>query len=148
MKKIWITILFTCLIFNSLISQHCIITDNVIEDYTNVPLDFATIIAEDNLKKTYQTNTDSEGTYMLELPAKRKYTVKCSYLGFETIEKTVIIFKTLDTITLNFELFVSIPNLDTIRFSEIYIPLIDLNSKQFARDTIKKKKFSVSKRKK
>jgi hypothetical protein len=148
MKKIWITILFTCLIFNWLISQHCIITGNVFEENTNEPLDFATITAEDNLKKTYQTNTDSEGKYMLELPAKRKYTVKCSYLGYKAVEKKLIILNSQATKTLDFKLEVEEINLDDLKFSIICGRLIDLDSIQFSTEKVKTKKFTVSKLKK
>lgn len=124
------------------------IAGNVTEDYTNVPLDFATITVEDNLKKTYKTNTDSEGKYMLELPAKRKYTVIASYIGFKAEEKKVIIYDYEETKTLDFRLQVEEINLDDIKIFIICGRLIDLDSIQFSTDTIKKKKFTVSKLKK
>ena len=148
MKKVLISFFFTCFINNSLLSQQCMIAGNVTEDYTNGPLDFATITAEDNLKKLYLTNTDSGGAYMLELPAKRKYTVKCSYLGYKAVEKKLIIPNCQERKTLDFRLQVEEINLDDIKIFIICGRLIDLDSIQFSTDTIKKKKFTVSKLKK
>jgi len=68
-----------------LASAQLLISGTVTDRKTNSPLPGATITIQSS---TIQTVTDGEGKYKLSLPKTGGYTVKASYIGYQTASQT------------------------------------------------------------
>ena len=82
----------------TLLAQNIVITGKVTDATSGEPLVAATVQVTDN-----GTFTDENGQYSLQLPAG-KYTLVCKYLGYEDMEKAVVLEAENNTITVDFAL--------------------------------------------
>ena len=97
MKKI--IILFILTLSSSVFSQN-IRFEGTVKDSSGVGLDMANIMAVNQATKAMDAYaiTNEAGKFTLNLKANTAYTIKASYIGFQSFEKTV----TTGTTTMNF----------------------------------------------
>ena len=84
MKKL--STLFIVLFFPLLIFSQSVKLEGIVKDNTDKPLEMANVIAfkkGTNILQSYSI-TDSKGNYKLSLEQNQAYTLKVSYLGFDT----------------------------------------------------------------
>lgn len=76
----------------------------VIKDTLSQPLEFANVVATVTSNGTIESYgiTNEKGMYQLDLPKGESYTLKASFLGFETQEKSVTVGEDDDDRTLDF----------------------------------------------
>src|SRR5690606_27787436 len=88
MKKIILLLLIA--LSSSAISQN-IRFEGIVKDSTNLGLDMANVMAINNETKVMDSYaiTNDKGKFILNLKANTPYTIKASYIGFSTYEKTV-----------------------------------------------------------
>src|SRR5690606_18542203 len=98
-----LTVIFFLFLTISLSAQS-IKVKGTIKDSIGNPLEFANVIA--SIKATGATEsygiTNHEGRYQLDLPKGNTYILRASFLGYETVEKTVNVPNDAENIDLNF----------------------------------------------
>jgi|TARA_R110002020_G_scaffold474772_3_gene707317 hypothetical protein len=78
----------------------------VIKDTVSQPLEFANVVATVTSSGAIESYgiTNEKGMYQLDLPKGETYTLKASFLGYDTQEKSVTVPEDSDDITLDFVL--------------------------------------------
>lgn len=101
-KLIWALALFCSA---SLFAQSTKVT-GIIKDSIGTPLEFANVIATHTNTGEIESYgiTNHEGYFQLSLPRGISYQLKASFLGYETVEKTIEIQENEETKTINFSL--------------------------------------------
>ena len=90
MKKILFLLVFVCMAWSAMAQQT--IFEGVVQDSLNNPLELANVMAfykRDSVAASYAM-TDSDGRYKLKLKEGEEYWLKCTYLGYEPWELTLI----------------------------------------------------------
>ncbi len=103
MNKLFLAII---LLFSLSITAQNIKVRGVINDSIGKPLELANVIAtvkESGAIESYGI-TNYEGRFQLDLPANNTYILRASFLGFETVEKEVIISEDASDFNQNFVL--------------------------------------------
>ncbi|QIE60247.1 TonB-dependent receptor [Rasiella rasia] len=101
MKKILWAIVLLCTLS---VTAQSIKVRGVIKDTLSQPLEFANVVATVTSNGTIESYgiTNEKGMYQLDLPKGESYTLKASFLGFETQEKSVTVGEDDDDRTLDF----------------------------------------------
>ncbi len=108
MKHFYLFLIFITLLVNGLIAQQITLTGKVINNITNEPLYFASVMV-----KQYKTKTDSLGKFTFAL-APSKYIIRVTAIGYKPYERKIDLLGTAD-ILVNMEPEVS--QLDQFVFS-------------------------------
>ena len=106
----------TLLLFTMTLSAQQIEVRGVIKDSIGDPLGLANVIATVNETgdiESYAISND-KGLFKLDLPVNATYTLKASYLGFETNEKTLELAEDAEDMTLDFVLKSKASELDGV----------------------------------
>lgn len=104
------------ILFTVTLSAQSIKVRGTIKDSIGSPLEFANIIATIQASGDIESYaiTNDAGRYQLDLPKGNTYILKASFLGFETIEKTITVAEDSEDITENIVLKESAAQLDGV----------------------------------
>ena len=101
MKKLLFLAVF---LLATALSAQSIKVRGVIKDTLNVPLEFANVIAtvqESGDIETYGI-TNQDGLFQLDLPKGVTYNLRASFLGYETVSKTLDVPEDAENMRLDF----------------------------------------------
>src|SRR5690606_41754037 len=91
------------LVFPFIIFSQSVKLEGIVKDKANNPLEMANVIAfkkDTNILQSYSI-TDSKGNYRLSLDQNEAYTLKVSYLGFNTKNVEITVGKSAADISEN-----------------------------------------------
>ena len=99
-------LLFTVLLFSTLLSAQSIKVRGVINDSIGNPLELANVIATVKASGEIESYgiSNYEGRFQLDLPVNNTYILKASFLGYESIAKELTVPEDATDLTVNFAL--------------------------------------------
>ena len=106
-------------------SQGGIIKGKVVDKNTNEPVPFANVILEKDNHQITGTTTDFEGNYTLGPIATGFYTIRCSFVGYQTSFTTDLLVETGRIKFNNIKLDVSACSLTGVEVTSYKVPVIE-----------------------
>lgn len=110
---------FLTIIFPFVIFSQSIKLEGTVKDKANTPLEMANVIAfkkGTNILQSYSI-TDSKGNYRLSLDQNEAYTLKVSYLGFNTKNVEIVVGKSASDLSENIVLEESSESLNEVQIT-------------------------------
>ena len=109
-------LLAVVLLFSIALSAQTIKVKGVVKDSIGNPLELANAIAtvSGTGKIESYAITNYEGRFQLDLPANNTYHIKASFLGYETVQKTLVVPQDSKNIVLDFVLRSKAAELDGV----------------------------------
>ena len=123
LKKIH-TLIILAVITANVFAQNGKLKGKVTDASTGEPIPFANVSLEENGSVITGGMTDFDGNYTISPIPAGKYTVKASYLGYQTFSYNGVVINAGKVLFLNFKLSSSVENIKTVEVVDYKVPLI------------------------
>jgi outer membrane receptor protein involved in Fe transport len=123
-------VLVTFLFANGLLAQTGSLQGKVVDKETREPIPFCNVIVEQDGSQIGGSSTDFDGAYTIKPIPAGKFTVKASYVGYNTLAQTGVIIRNEKITFLDLEMNPSSQQLDEVEVVEYKVPLISKDQTQ------------------
>lgn len=123
-------VLVAFLFANGLLAQSGSLQGKVIDKETREPIPFCNVIIEQDGSQIGGSSTDFDGAYTVKPIPAGKFTVKASYVGYNTMAQTGVIIRNEKITFLDLELTSSSQQLDQVEVVAYKVPLISKDQTQ------------------
>ena len=125
LRKIYILLVLGMATFQSVNAQSGTLKGKAVDETTNDPLAFATIIVELNGAQAGASQTDFDGNYTIKPLVPGKYSIKASYVGYSVSQINGVLVSS-DKITFyDIKMSKAANNIGEVKVVDYKIPLID-----------------------
>ena len=115
---------------NAMFAQSGSLTGKVIDKQTREPIPFCNVILELGGNQVSGSSSDFDGLYTIKPIPAGKYTVKASYVGYNTMMQTNVVINNGKITFLDLELNSSSEQLDEVEVVDYKVPLISKDQTQ------------------